>query len=119
MGGLVFKNITSTLKRKYEIGGIITAGVLHRERNNIGDKGIPLVPIETTRYDNQLKIAEIEVGEIIIRDNYAKEINRLVDEYNDCKCPMVLLQLGKLTKFVIDNLSDNQCDINGVCLLKR
>ena len=119
MGGLKFKSKTYNRPRKFEIGGVITAGVLHKEKNNLGDKGIPLIPIESRQYNKDLKIAEIEVGEIIIRDNYAREINRLVDEYNDCKCPMVLLQLGKLTKFVIDNLSDKQCDINGVCLLKR
>lgn len=116
MSGIVFKNRKI---KKYELGGIITGGVLHKEKNNLGDKGIPLIPINSPVYDKSLKIAEIEAGEMIIRDNYAKEINRLVDKYNECKCPSVLLELGKLTKFVIDNLSDKQCDINGVCLLKK
>lgn len=117
MGGIVFKKKSV---RKFEIGGIITGGVLHSERNELGDKGIPLIPIgKESQYSKHLKIAEIEKGEIIIRKKYAEEINELVDEYEKCKCPMVLLSLGKLVKFVIDNLSDKQCDINGVCLLKK
>lgn len=117
MSGIVFK------KKKfqsYEVGGIITGGVLHAERNELGDKGIPLIPAGKERvYDKSLKIAEIEKGEIIIRKRYAEDINKLVDEYEDCGCPMVLLQLGRLVKFVVDNLSDKQCDINGVCLLRK
>lgn len=108
-----------TFKKKYELGGIITGGVLHSENNKIGDKGIPLVPKNIKEYDKSLKIAEIEKGEIIIRKRYAEDVNLLVNKYLDCKCPMVLLQLGRLSKYVIDNLSDNQCDLNGVCLLKR
>lgn len=117
MSGIVFKKKSFN---KYEAGGIITGGVLHTERNELGDKGIPLIPIGKEKaYDKNLKIAEIEKGEIIIRKRYAEDINRLVDEYEECGCPMVLLQLGKLVKFVVDNLTDKQCDINGVCLLKR
>ncbi|MCS7316958.1 MAG: hypothetical protein NZZ41_01360 [Candidatus Dojkabacteria bacterium] len=116
MGGIVFKKKIY----KYELGGIITGGVLHSEKNELGDKGIPLIPIgKEKQYNKNLKIAEIEKGEIIIRRRYSEEINRLVDEYEKCKCPIILLQLGKLVKFVVDNLSDKQCDINGVCLLKR
>lgn len=104
MGGIVFKKKKFD---KFELGGIITGGVLHSERNELGDKGIPLIPIGKERsYNKNLKIAEIEKGEIIIRKRYAEDINRLIDEYEDCGCPMVLLQLGKLVKFVSQSISD-------------
>jgi hypothetical protein len=116
--GLKFKRPSYNI---FEKGGIITGGTLHSEYNELGDRGVPVILTyhfeQKGDYDKNKKLAEIERGEIIIRKNYAREIEDLINEYNNCNCPIVLLKLGKLTKFIIDNLSDKQCDLNGICLL--
>ena len=99
--------------KSHKLGGIITGGVGHDERNAIGDQGIPVVPTEEFekggKYNKEHKVAEIEDGEIIFNKETADKIDKLVDEYADCKCPGKLVQLGKLIKEAIGELSDETC----------
>jgi hypothetical protein len=103
----------STRYKTFEIGGIIAGGVLHSEKNELGDRGIPVIPIQHLKqggeYDKNTKVAEIEKEEIIFTAETALEIDKLVDEYNDCKCPMKLVDLGKLVFEALKNTSDETC----------
>jgi len=103
---------------KYKLGGIIVGGVLHSEKNKIGDKGVPVVTRFTNgKYDKRFKTAEIERGEIIFNRETSLKIEKLINDYNDCGCNMKLIELGKLVKLAIDQLDDKQCEINNICKL--
>ena len=68
---------------------IIPKGNLHKNKNNIGDKGIPVIN------KNKEKVLEIELGELIFRHEATTKIESLVKEYNTSKDDGVLLHLGK------------------------
>ena len=100
---------------KYELGGIIAGGVLHSEKNKLGDNGIPVVPLKDFskggKYDKNTKIAEVEKEEIVFTAETANKIDKLVDEYNDCGCPVKLVNLGKLIYEALKNTSDETCRV--------
>lgn len=98
----------------YRFGGIIPDGVLHTDKNMIGDKGIPVVPVksfykEGGSYNRREKLAEIEKEEIMWTAETAKAIDALVNAYDECGCDMKLVALGKLVKHALRNTIDETC----------
>lgn len=100
---------------KYELGGIIVGGALHSEKNEIGDKGVPVVHSFNNKYDKRNKTAEIERGEILFNKETALKIEKLVNEYNECGCKHKLVQLGQIVKEALKNVVDKQCELNNIC----
>ena len=111
-GGLIGSVIGGV--RSFKQGGIIAGGVLHSEKNQLGDKGIPVVPMnsfmkEGGKYDKNAKLAEIEAAEIIFFKETANQIDTLVDEYIDCGCGGKLIALGKLVHEAFKSTTDETC----------
>lgn len=111
-GGLIGQSNPTV--RMFKHGGIIVGGVLHSQKNEIGDKGVPVVPVESFmkeggKYNKNTKIAEIEAFEAIFSKETSDELDKLVDEYNDCKCPGKLLLLGQLIYNALKNTTDETC----------
>jgi hypothetical protein len=120
-GGLIGSVIP---KKLFKHGGIIAGGVSHSQNNQLGDKGIPVIPIENYKanggkYDKNYKIAEIEHRELILYKQSAEQVDKLVDEYIDCGCPGKLVALGKYITSILPNIEDKACEINGYCELKK
>lgn len=106
--------------KRYQLGGIIIGGALHSEKNEIGDRGVPVIPINKYKkggYNKYHKIAEIERGEILFNRETSIKIENLIDEYDSCGCKKKLVEIGKLVKQAILNLEDKQCEINNICEL--
>lgn len=102
----------SYISRKH--GGIIAEGVAHAQKNNIGDNGIPVVPINSYlksggRYLKEEKKVEVESEEIVFNKETSDGINRLVNEYNDCKCSGKIFSLGQIIMEAVRNLVDETC----------
>ena len=90
---------------------IIPKGVMHARKNNIGDKGIPIV----TDGDGTdvTKVAEIELNEIIFTKELTIKVEELVAKYEaDPEDKDNLLELGKLLKDeILNNTKDCQGDL--------
>lgn len=102
------------LKPVFKLGGIIAGGVSHDEANLIGDKGIPVVSYNSYmkkggKYDLKDKTAEVESEEIVFTKETAEKIDKLVDEYENCKCPKKLVALGELIKKALKSTTDETC----------
>ena len=107
---------------KYEVGGIIVGGVGHNEQNNIGDRGVPVVDSNYFmksggKYNKNTKSAEIEDGEIMFNVETAEKIEELVNKYTECKCQLVLEQLGQLLIEALKKTKDMNCERAGKCNL--
>lgn len=102
---------------KYQVlkhGGIIVGGVLHSEKNHIGDFGVPVVPSESYLkggYIKNHKVAEIEKEELILNKETTQIIERLIKEYDDCLCGMKLVKIGMIIKEALKNVSDETCRV--------
>ena len=95
-------------------GGIIAGGVGHANRNNIGDYGIPVVPINSYmqnggKYIADDKKVEVESEEIVFNKETSDKIDQLVDEYNGCGCSGKLQMLGSVILDAVKNLKDETC----------
>ena len=90
---------------------VIPKGVLHARKNNIGDKGIPIV---TEAEGGEVKkVAEIELNEIIFHKDVTAKIEECAKKYKeDPEDKENLLELGKLIKYeILNNTKDNQGDL--------
>lgn len=96
-------------------GGIIVGGVLHSEKNNMGDFGVPVVPLDSFnnggKYIKNHKIAEIEKEELILNRETSSKIERLMKEYDECGCGNKLIQIGLIVKDALKNTSDETCRV--------
>lgn len=111
-GGLIGNSVSAI--KLFKHGGIIAGGVLHSQKNKIGDKGIPVVPVNSYmksggKYNKNDKLAEIESSELIFYKETADKIDKLVDEYIDCGCPDKLVQLGKVVHLALKSTTDETC----------
>jgi len=108
------RNRNTSKGRTLKDGGIIAGGVAHAENNNIGDKGIPVVSIESYntnngKYIKSDKQVEVESEEIVFNEETSLKINKLVEEYNTCKCEGKLRLLGQVILEATRNLVDETC----------
>jgi hypothetical protein len=87
---------------------IIAKGVLHEDKNSIGDRGIPIVT-----KDGKKKFAEIEKNEIVFNKDTASEIERLTKMHKDNpEDKEVLKELGNLMKGeILNNTVDKQGEL--------
>ena len=88
---------------------IILKGVLHKEKNEIGDKGIPVIDCNTGTCE---KVAEIEKEELVFTKDVTKQLDSYVMKYNRSKDKetkkQIALQLGTFVKQQLDkNTIDN------------
>lgn len=108
-------NIEPGIKALLKGGTIIPAGVLHSEKNNIGDRGLPLVY-------NGYKLMEIEKNEAVFGDEITQNVEELRSKYKKTGDKKYIKEIGKLiSKEFIDNtyshaeefkcLNDNTCSI--------
>lgn len=100
--------------KKFKVGGIVAGGVGHDDYNEIGDRGIPVVSVKSFmkqggKYDRKHKRAEVESEEIVFNRETAVKIDKLVDEYNSCKCKNKLISLGNLIIEALKNTTDETC----------
>lgn len=80
---------------------IILEGTLHKNKNNIGSKGVIIVD------DEGNKQFEFEKEELILSDRLTSKVNSLVDSYNEAKSVTTELELGKLiTEQLLFNTED-------------
>ena len=86
---------------------IIPRGVTHAQKNKMGDNGIPIIS------NNKMKLAEIEMNELLINSESSKEIEELSDKYKKTGDKKYLNQLGRLLKSEITN---NTVDLQGELL---
>lgn len=98
----------------FKLGGIIAGGVAHAEKNKIGDRGIPVVPLYEFKklggkYNPQHKLAEIESKELILHSESAEQIQKKVEEYLATKDPSILEELGSLTYSTLQEVTDETC----------
>ncbi len=99
---------------KHRSGGtinIIPKGVMHARKNNIGDKGIPIVTEgEGTEVT---KVAEIELNEIIFTKELTVKVEGHVAKFEaDPEDKENLLELGRLLKDeILNNTKDCQGDL--------
>lgn len=110
----IYKKKNTPFTKSYKHGGIIVGGVGHNEKNELGDHGVPVVSsvsfiFSGGKYNQHAKTAEIESDEIIFNLETADAIDRLIDEYDDCKCPNKLLELGSIVKEAVSQLEDKTC----------
>jgi hypothetical protein len=87
---------------------VIAKGVLHEEKNKIGDKGIPIVT-----KDGKKKFAEIEKNELVLHTDVAAEIERLTKLHKANPTDKdILKQLGELMKDqIVNNTVDKQGEL--------
>ena len=78
-------------------GSVIPVGVLHSPKNNIGDKGLPLVY-------RGFKVMEIETDELVLHDTPTVRIKRLRKEYSFTKDRKILLEIGNI---ISDEIKEN------------
>lgn len=88
---------------------VILKGVLHSQKNSIGDKGIPVMSCVDNKCE---KVAEIEKEELVFTKGNTRVIDSYVAKYNKSKTKSVkdtiALQLGKFIKQQLDkNTIDN------------
>jgi hypothetical protein len=83
---------------------IVVKGKLHKENNNLGnkDKGVPVVSADG------VKEYEVEVGEIIFRQELTNIVEEYIKRYEDTKDEALPEELGKiLVKEILKNTQDN------------
>jgi hypothetical protein len=83
---------------------VILKGVLHSQKNELGDKGIPVMDCNTGTCE---KVAEIEKEELVFTKSVTRQIDSYVQKYNKTKDKklrqQVALQLGEFVKQQLDN----------------
>ena len=81
---------------------MIPKGKLHKENNNLGDKGIPVI-------DNTgNKKFEVEKEELILRLELTDQVEKLVSEFDVSQDESKLIELGKLlSEEILRNTIDN------------
>ena len=97
----------------FRYGGIIAGGVGHDEKNDLGDRGIPVVDYtefeKGGRYSKDIKHAEVESKELVFNKETADKINSLVKAYDGCLCPGKLVELGRVVKEALKITTDETC----------
>jgi len=94
-------------------GSVIPFGVLHNQKNNIGDRGLPLV------YKGY-KVMEIETDELVLHDKPTTRIKALRKEYNKTKDRKILIEIGSIMSEEIKNntfsyTKEFECLNNNTC----
>lgn len=112
----LYRTLTSQPKfQRFRHGGVIVGGVLHSEKNSIGDYGVPVVPLESFnnggKYVKNHKIAEIEKEELILNKETSSKIEYLIKEYEGCGCGNKLVEIGIIMKDALKNTSDETCRV--------
>lgn len=80
---------------------VILKGKLHKENNNIGDKGVIVTD------DDGVKEFEFEKEELVLSVRLTSKINALVDRYNTIKDVATEIELGQLlTEQILFNTED-------------
>jgi hypothetical protein len=84
---------------------VILKGVLHKEENNTGDKGIPVIHCDTGKCE---KVAEIEKEELVLTRERTAILDKMVAKADSTKDTIDYLAIGKymyneLTSNTIDN----------------
>lgn len=121
-GGVVYtREISGPGKSRlvnFRSGGslnIIPKGVYHGRKNELGDKGIPVV-VEKENGDLE-KVAEIEHNELILRKKVTEEVEKRTAEYkNNPDNKENLFLLGAL---IYSELTKNTVDNQGELLNKK
>jgi hypothetical protein len=88
---------------------VILKGVLHSQKNDLGDKGIPVMDCSTGSCE---KVAEIEKEELVFIKDVTRQIDSYVMKYNRTKDKetrnQIATQLGQFVKQQLDkNTIDN------------
>lgn len=97
------------IKRSGGALNVIAKGVLHEDKNNIGDNGIPVV----AKNKQKTKVAEIEKNELVFNHKISNRIEKLTKEHKkDPSNKEILRELGELMKMEItENTVDKQGEL--------
>lgn len=84
---------------------VILKGVLHKENNKTGDKGVPVISCDTNKCE---KVAEIEKEELVLTREKTAMLDTLINKAEMSKSTMDILAIGKyMYNEIVNNTIDN------------